>query len=229
MTTIETNNKEGFWPFKKAASAVRSVSKKARCPPDRYKSGYNKGKNAGYRSGKNAGYRSGKNTGYRNGRNSRNGEVNRLTRQRNSANAAKNRANNIARAQTQRANHLRTAINRLSSVSGITAAKRSKNLYDDYFKEKENALLYNSDLVINQQDLLSKQREIKSIKKTRSQSVNTEYQNLLSGLTMNERVMDYDLYDSSNNKKLNRLLYIITLILIVATVALLFLRKFSML
>ena len=231
MTTIKTNNKENFNPFKKIRSAVRAArrSSRPRCPPDRYNSGYSKGKNAGYNSGKNAGYTSGRRSGYTSGKNSRNPEVNRLRRQRVNAINSRDRFLKFARKQYSRANHLKTAVNRLGSVSRITVAKRSKNLYDEFFNEKEKSLLYNSDLVLNQQDLLSKQREIKSIKKNRAQTVNTEYQDLLSGLTMNERVMDYDLYDSGTNKKINRLLYIITLILIVATVALIFLRKFSML
>ena len=142
--------------------------------------------------------------------------------------------NNVQRLNTQlniernRVNGVRSGANALGKKDNVDV-NSLKSLYNNFFTRSNDALINSSMVVDNQNDLLSRQRQLLHIKNDKFKNINKDYQNVLSGITMNDRVMDYDLSDSGSNVRLQRLMYILTLVLIITCIIILFLRKFSML
>tara|TARA_Y100000389_G_scaffold205096_2_gene263085 strand:+ start:39 stop:620 length:582 start_codon:yes stop_codon:yes gene_type:complete len=167
--------------------------------------------------------------------NSQNNKISSLKRkvssvegQRNSAVNQRNQRSRQLGNEQRRSGGLRGGMRSLGQHGNIDIRKQ-KDLYKNFFNRSKDTLSSNSMVIDNQNELLSKQREILNETNVKYKNVNKDFQNVITGITMNDRVMDYDLSDSGTNKQLQRLCHVVTLLLIVAVISILFLKKFSIL
>ena len=155
-------------------------------------------------------------------------EISNLKRKNRGLEISNNNKSNEIRTERSRSGGLREGLRSYGRYGEIDI-NRQKSLYNNFFNQSKETLSTNAAVVDNQNELLSKQREILNDTNLKYKNVNMDYQNVITGITMNDRVMDYDLADSGTNLQFQRFAQIVSLILIVAVVALLFLRKFSLL
>ena len=123
---------------------------------------------------------------------------------------------------------LRSGISFSSKFRAGTLNDFQKSLYTDYFNEKKNILLSNTLANDNQRLLLSTQKQLIGLYGGLNTKGKEADQTIDTDITMNERVMDYDFADSGSNERLYKLMYILSLVLILATVCILFLKRFSL-
>lgn len=103
-----------------------------------------------------------------------------------------------------------------------------RDLYEKYWKHKfdESHKMEEAKATVNAHHLI--QKELLSIQRAKELVLEKDLQNVVTDITMNERIMDYDLSDSGTNERLQKLMYVITLVLIFATICILFLKRFSL-
>ena len=195
-----------------------------------------KARNDGMQSGKAKGRKEGRKDGKKEGR-----EAERRAAERTARDVAFQHAKALAKEKGEKEEKkglldkeqkatagLRSGISFSSKFRAGTLNDFQKSLYTDYFNEKKNILLSNTLANDNQRLLLSTQKQLIGLYGGLNTKGKEADQTIDTDITMNERVMDYDFADSGSNERLYKLMYILSLVLILATVCILFLKRFSL-
>ena len=113
--------------------------------------------------------------------------------------------------------------------AGINDIKRRRKLLEENLSKSTDSLKSSSVVIDNQNELLSRQRELLGVHSDNYHNTKKDHNTIMTSLMKNDRLKDYSIVDYTRKKNITRLMYIVTIILIMTTIALIFLRKFSLL